>query len=279
MSLEPDLQRKLLKAENFREFLNLALPLTNQSQAILSRRAGFGSRSYLSELLKGKKGLSKDSLSRLKLALRLPRRWSQYFECLAWMEDAKLRPLNWNEEDVLSHWRRLQADLKRDHSDLGRKAAEAHVPRPQVFQVYAALGDLASGATFPEILQRTGLTEKSARQALAQLLEYAAVEKKDDKFFALSSRADALNLRRSEALAEMLGTVCTDLQKNRSKIVSIPTNLTLYSAFSVQKEQLPLLKQKLQEAVFDVLDEFQVDSGNQVQQIFVSLYGNPMEIS
>lgn len=269
---------RLVAAVNFREFLILVLPVVNQNQAAISRRAGFSSRSYFSEILSGKKGLSKDSLARLKTALRLPKLWAQFFDYLVFSEYPKLGPTSLTGEKIATRLQQLRKDLTQQPAEPDISRVLAYVHRPQVFQVYAALGDISLGASLNEIMQRTGLSQQAVHRALSQLLEFKAAEQKGDRFFAFASQADALNLNQPGALAEMLGTVCSDLQKNKDKIVSVPTNLTVYSAFSVQKEQLPLLKQRLQEAVFDVLDEFQVDRGNQVQQIFLSLHGKPMEL-
>ena len=55
-------------------------------------------------------------------------------------------------------------------------------------------------------------------------------------------------------------------------------NLNLYSAFSIRRDQMPKLKKALQKAVFDVLDEYQDDNGDCVEQIFLSSFRTPLEI-
>lgn len=274
--------KKILLAQNTSAFLEAVVSALEERhgrgvKSNISRKAGFSSRSYLTEIVAGKKGFSRDSLSRLKGALPLDKSWLRLFEYLAWLEDPKLRPPTLSVGELRQEIKNLRITLERQMSQKpGYKVAEPNIRRPQVFQVYAALGDEKTGATLDEIEKRTGLRHHSICVALRQLVVSGAVLQNGDRYFAVAMKADALGVKEPEVLADLIHIICTDLQKRRVHIAKVPTNLTIYSAFSVRREQIPLLKDRLEAAIFEVLDEFQVDAGNQVQQVFLSMHGQPL---
>ena len=121
----------------------------------------------------------------------------------------------------------------------------------------------------------SGLGARQIERHIQELLKLKAVIQKGDRYFAPVSQADSLEMTDLQSLSEMLRQVTYDIQKNRERILKEKNSLSIYSAFSVRSENVPDLKIKLQAAIYGILDDFQDDSGNQVQQVFISLHGNP----
>lgn len=269
-------KEKLLKSKSYREFLKILIldpPNRRGEMAKVSRRAGFSSRSYLSELLSGKKGVSQDGLTRLKSALKLPKSWGQFLDSLVWLEHPEVCPKNFTPELVKIRIIQLKNEIKNQfESETIEKKVSLQLLRPQVFQVYAALGSVNKGARFDDILNRTKLDKHVVQKALSQLIESEAVSKVQENYFAFTNKADALNLKNQKDLVELIRLISIDLQKKRHDIVKSPSSLTIYSAFSVQKSKMMALKARLREAILEVMDEFQDDSGDQVEQLFVNLF-------
>jgi hypothetical protein len=170
----------------------------------------------------------------------------------------------------------LRAELKKS-DNLTQRGIEPDLNRPELFQVYAALGSVNTGASIEEIGFRTGLPSRIVKMALTIMINQGFVEIKKKRFFAVASKAENFSSKDPEAVSEMIKKVCASLQKNRSAIVKDKINLNVYSAFSIRREQMSKFKQALQKAVFDVLDEFQDDDGDCVEQIFLSSFRTPME--
>ena len=267
---------KLLSSDDYRKFLRILIEDSNVNrgeQAKLSRKAGFSSRSYLSEILAGKKGLSRDSASRLKSALQLPRFWGSYFDCLVWLEHPELSPKNVHPENIKSKLAQLRTDIgNTTNNDLLEKKVGQFLQKPQVFQIYAALGTAACGAVISDVVQRTNLSQPLIEKTLRLMIESGVVIKKGRRYFAEVSKADALNFKNKAELSELIRLITTDLNKKREVIANSATSLTVYSAFSVHSSKRLALKERLQEAVFEVMDEFQDDSGDHVEQIFLNLF-------
>ena len=274
--IDPAAKEKLLVAQDYRKFLKILIEDSTSGrgeQAKLSRKAGFFSRSYLSELLAGKKGLSRDSASRLRSALQLPKYWGNYFDCLVWLEHPDLRPKNLQQENIKSKISQIRSDLKNSTENMSiEKTVTQQLHRLQVFQIYAALGTESTGASLVEIAMRTKLSDSVIEKALRQLLDTKAITLKDDRYFAFANKADVLNLSGKSDLAELIRLITLDLQKKREDIVKSPTSLTVYSAFSVHSSKRMALRERLQEALYEVMDEFQDDSGDKVEQIYLNLF-------
>lgn len=274
--LDPALIQRLVETKSYQQFLQVLLEPRGAS-AQLARRAGFNSRSYLSELMAGKKGLSQDSFNRIKTGMGLPRSLTQLFEALVYQSESQLRPARYSSEQIHDLISQALREIKTQPSPGNSELARACVRSPQVFQIYAALGLPSEGATLEEIMLRTSLSARQVKVHLKKLLERNIIVHQADRYYAPVSQADHLGIHETEDLSEMVKLVTQDIQKSRNEILKDANSLTVYSAFSVQKRNLPELKKKLQAAIYGVLDEYQDDRGNNVQQIFISLHGNPLQ--
>lgn len=262
------------------EFLKLIISQMEETgmrgvQASICRKAGFASRSYFSEVLSGKKGLSRDSMLRLKSALKLTGVVGKLFELLAIQSNPGIDP-RMDQKQIGQKISNLRAEIKRAN-DLNHKEIKPDLNRPELFQVYAALGSIDSGSNLEQICYRTGLSKSTVKRALQLMMDQGFVEGKEDRYFAVTSKADNLSSTDHEAVSELIKKVCFSLQRNRSVIAKDKANLNVYSAFSIRREQMYKFKQTLQKAVFDVLDEFQDDDGDCVEQIFLSAFRAPVD--
>jgi uncharacterized protein (TIGR02147 family) len=275
------LVRELSKATDYRKYLITIMDAHERARgrgtkALISRRAGFASRSYLTEILNGKKGLSRDAMVRIRTALKLRGPLAKFFECLAALEHPEIRIHEMNPARLREKIKSLRTELT-NFSEEQNKIASPHLQNPEIFQVYAALGPEAVGATIQEVLFRTKISESMARKGLGQLISSGAVLKNKDRYHAVASKTDALSSQDEIAISEMIQKVCASIQKNRQQIVADKKSLGIYSAFSVRREKIGELKKSLEAALFEVLDEYQDDSGDCVEQVFLSLFRRPLE--
>lgn len=243
------------------------------SKALLSRRVGFSSRSYLSEVLSGKKGLSRDTMRKIKSSLKLGPLIGKYFELLVFHSHPHLSP----KTSIDSLQEKLILLRKEILSSSINQEVNPDFNFPELFQVYAALGTQTSGANFSEIQFRTHLPEELVKKHLGLLMDRKQVEQKGERFFATSSTVDDFSGNDPDAIAFMVKKVGLSISKNSEHLIKNKDNLNFYSAFSIKKKDLPQLKKDLQSAIVNILDEYQNDDGDCVEQIFVSLFQNPLD--
>lgn len=263
----------LLKETDPRSFLRSALknhksghsPL---SVAEFSRHCGFTSRSFLSEYLSGKKKLSKDSLRAIARALELPKNGKDYFLALVAQDQPELGILN--PENVLSEIKRLRASPWNDTEDIKKRRPYAGkvVSKKKCFLVYAALGTATLGASLDEIKKRCHLSEVEVLRNLETLLTAGLVTEKKNRYFANEAAADFLNFDGSE-LSDLLKEVGTEMIRVPADFIEDANNTVVFSAFSIDAKRIPKFKKELMDAIYSVMDKYQNDAGDSVQQVFV----------
>lgn len=267
---------EFLACNDFNSSLKAALSLHYLKRgkinlADFSRRAGFSSRSYMSEVLAGKKGLSRDALTRIRGALKLPKPFLDMLEIRAYEDYRELAPAG-------SPSSSKSSASKRDHAATLLRALPTHIAAPHMdskyvrssllYRVYAGLGSLALGASLSEIAERTRLSELSVQSCLQKMQDAQIVEERSGRFFVQSSQLDLFGLNSRDGLSELVSDVCRDLRNDRDRIIDDPANTVFYTAYSTDAVRLPELKKRLKAAIFEVLDEFQVDDGDCVRQLF-----------
>lgn len=269
--------RELAHKTSFVSFLEEALQYHYQSKGKVnlsdfSRRAGFSSRSYMCELLAGRKGLSRDSLLRIKSTLKLPKKHLQLLELLAYNEDPRLS------SGVTSRHALKQkleiartAVLNDETSDKAHTRYAKFAGQTQLHRVYAALGTPREGATLSDINARTRLALPAIEQALSALKAEGLCIQNCDRYYASQNKVEILSTQQQEELFGLTQDVCTQIKKQARQIATSDSQLLLYSAFPVCRSELPKIKRRIREAITAIIDEVQDDSGDQVEQIFISM--------
>jgi uncharacterized protein (TIGR02147 family) len=102
-TLSPATTEDLLRTDDYREFLKDYLEKTRirnrpVNLADLARKAQFSSRSFVSDVLRGKRRITPSSLPRFKQALGLTGAWAQYFELLVMLSENDCRPARQTDE-------------------------------------------------------------------------------------------------------------------------------------------------------------------------------------
>lgn len=240
-----------------------------------SRRAGFSSRSYLSELLTGKKGFSRDSVSKIKSALKLPRGGLELFELLVLLECPPLRARAQTVEAIDSRIRALRERL-RESEDSGSQQIKRRLSRafgkPQLFQVYAALGTKEGGATLAQIEKRTGLKIEVILPVLDRLESLEAIRSAPNRFYPLQATMDVFGLGETPELERLIQEAAGLLQSRTRDVLRDPASLVFFTSFSIESRRLPQFRDDLRAAVFEVLDRYQDDEGDLVRNVLLGSF-------
>ncbi|GEM_PF-1403840 len=275
MNVSPDHNyNDLLEMQDARAFLKRALEVRYRKKgkinlADFSRRAGFSSRSFLSEYLAGKKGLSRESVSQLKSALKLPKPYLDLFSLLVGKDQPELLAKRLSPEDIDKQVGWIKTSVARQNEAMSQIKDPARLTsKPTLFRVYAALGTEDEGASLHEISMRTNMAPESLTDALQFLLNEGAITTQNGRYYVRANQIDFLKLSDVAGLADLTRSVCSQIRSDAMEIAVDSKNNIFYTAFSMQAHQLPELKEKLREAIFAVLDQFQDDKGDCVHEVF-----------
>lgn len=271
-----------LTAKDYRSLLAQTIRLRQAQNKIaysfsaLSHRAGFKSRSFISEVLAGKKNMSLVSLQKLCEALSLKSSIKQLTQLLLLKELASSEPNPALELKIQGLKKKIQSEYQRmafqNQSDQSLK--DNPFGFPELMYIYAALGEHHLGASIEEIVSKTGLSPDVCVRNLEFLQEHQFIERKERRYFANLSHLVLNQLGQSMDFKKIyLRSLCS-LQKNADKNFNSTTDLFFHSAFSISQKNLPLLKNKLRELIIDFVDEHEDDDGIKIAKLTVGLYFN-----
>jgi len=228
----------------------------------------------MSELVTGRKGLSRDSVRRIKEALRLPKAYARLFDLLALYGEPQLRSRQMEAHAIQQKIVNLRDDLKKlNDQTINIRNQRRVVGQPELFQTFAALGSRKIGASLIEIRQRTGIDEATIRTCLSILENEGIIEKLSERYHVIVSQVDLFGLNGSDGLDGLIFRTCGDIQDRRKEILADKHNLVFYSCFSVKQSQLDVIRERIRDAIFNVLDDVQDDDGDHVMQFFFAGYG------
>ncbi len=260
--MKTEFLRELAKAKSYRDFLNIVVEGAGGTAAF-SRRAGFTSRSFLSEVLRGNRRLSHASYEKVVRAVKVPGPYKRLFKLLLAIE----------EPDVLS----LQGTR-----DLNERIAELRkyllnpaqqndfknvISAPNVPVVYAALGSSEKGASVQEICQRTKLGVKEIASVLEQLVKRNVITQKRDRYFTSCGDMDLEDLGGEEGFRQSYAQTADVLKNLALNAKPSNDNLFYYTAFPIDKRDLSKFKKELQEILLAHIERYQSETGDQVVRL------------
>lgn len=265
-----DIYWPLFKEKNSRAFLKKALELTSPqghkiSISEFSKSAGFSSRSFISEYLSGRKKLSRESFNKIKSALKLSKNYKQFFSALVQLDQPELFK---NKDRVVLDLSSLSETLlKQEKAILKIRKPELIINKASLFKLYASLGKEDQGTTLSEIVKKTNMSFDEVQSGLNLLIENQMAHMMNQRYYPLSSKVDFLHLKEKE-LASLTQQICSEIKNEASDLVVQDQSLLFYSSFSMNSYDRVRFKERLREVIYNVMDEFQVDDGDIVQQVF-----------
>jgi uncharacterized protein (TIGR02147 family) len=245
--------------------------------SLLTRKAGFTSRSYIKEVLEGKKNITQASLPKFIRAFDLKGSEARFFECLVALDNPEIDIGLKNPQDVHREFERVNEKLKR-RSLQPSESVQKNLSSPWAFkirhvgEVYAALGTLEDGASLDEIQRRTELSPGKCQHVLNFLIENKAIVSKGNRFFVNNLALDIFGLGKDSHFRAQYLEAVSHLHKKGFENFDSREQFFFHSNFSVSRSQMPKLKEKLKELILEFIDESQADSGDKIAKLTLGFY-------
>lgn len=170
-------KNQLLEVHTYRDFLKLffyrPLHLTRprkMSFAEFARKCDFASKSYIHDVIAGRKRLTPNAFEKVIAGLKLTSIWTDYFKCLVGAEESDFHISKKNEIFFLTRQNKLRDQIQRSLSV--RTISTADTKAQEVFlttnfpEIYASLGEVNVGTTMEGIIRRSRLPASSIQKAL-----------------------------------------------------------------------------------------------------------------
>lgn len=264
----------LLEASDYRGFLSILYKKNKDqnaafSYAYMAKRCQFSSKSFLKEVIGGKKNLSLESAHKIAEGLDFPNTWKKYF--LHLVTSAEQSSLI-QKQKTFQKLERYKAKLKK------QKTTFLVVKDSDLFQlshwplIYAALGDQSTGANIVEIQKRTGLKEDVIQATLNRLIIEKMVIKKGPSYFAVHETAFFENLAKSKFFKNFyLQSVERLFSKARMNFDSTDS-LYFNMALSVDPKRMPEFKKSLAALLDEYTENVEEPNGSRVASLICGFH-------
>jgi hypothetical protein len=266
---------ELRKASDYRIFLKTYLELFDYSLSDFARATGFG-RGFPGDVISGKRRLSAKSSHAFEKALKLPIKGKKLFRFLVAREETDLYPEidrtkvaveieNLQEQP----WRRQRTEIQEGHG-LSFKTSSLDKNK---LAVYAASGDLETGATYQEIQQRTGFSKAEILKYIEELEKLNLIEIRDSVRVIPKDIHVFLKITNQNTL--LTQTFIQSIEMAKKAIGNQDrTNDEFFfnSSFCIKKDKLPELKAELRETVLKYIDDSIDSSGDGIAHLLLALH-------
>ena len=272
---EARILRAALDSTNYREFIwNVATAQSRVGKpniSALSRKAGFSSRSFIGDVVDGRRRLSPSSYPMLARALSLPARLRAYFHLLVIRDEPDL---NFEQVDSLCLEIRLKELRLRLQSDLETvrnkdKKAEALLKARDMMDCYAALG---SGATLPEVAKRTGLSETYVAYVLEHFVGNSTAKKDGDRYVVDNPVVFFDDLGKNQNAKICYLQTLNELKRKADAGFHAADCAFSQFVFSVAPTQMPEFKRKLWDLMREFVESAESPDGDRIAKLAVGFY-------
>lgn len=278
-SREHKLVRAALDSRDYRGFLANALVASSKEGdkpniAALSRKAGFSSRSFIGDVIDGRRRLSARSYPKLARALALPIRLKSYFHLLVIRDERELNFENLRpdqiEAKILDVRAKLNSQLAKEESE--REAATVLFKGRDLLDCYAALGPSGRGAAVTEVSKKTGLPADACTHALRFLVARGVVTENDGRFHATNSLFFVKDLGEDKGLKSCYLQSLDELKRKANIGFNSKDNAFFQFIYSLDRSRLPELKQRLWELLQEFVETSENSEGDGIGKLVIGLY-------
>ncbi|MFN8944475.1 MAG: TIGR02147 family protein [Pseudobdellovibrionaceae bacterium] len=248
--------QRLIHAENDAHFLKVFYEVNKEqssrfSYAFLAKRCGFASKSFISEVISGKKQLSTQSALKIASGLNFTQSWSKYFLLLVQQNQVPLE----NASKIRREIYQLKTRLQKHESIKLTQLGDVFFDMKLWPYVYAALGDEKKGATLEQVQMRTGIEPKIILSILDVLIEKKVVVKNKNTYLACNVSLLFKGQKSNSHFQKFFLENLSKLYDKATKNFESETALYLSMAISIDSKKMSEFKKSLS----TLLDEYTTD--------------------
>lgn len=275
IGLSQPFQEKLLQSKDYRGFLDVFFKVSRGAKAApltygeLAKRAGFKSRSFLNEVVLGRRRLTSTSTEKVIHGLKLDSTWAKYLRLLVEYDEAQEE----KKSELLENLERLRNVIRTriQKKDTPREGLKKVLLKADFPEVYAALGSGDQAVHLTTVVARTDLPQDSVRKILNQMESVGLVTSEGDLYLPCLGALDLNQLGRDEFLKMDFFRACEKAKLRFDQQAAKQTALFTTQTYLVSEKKLPELRQRLSALVQDFVDTSEMPDGDTVAELVVAL--------
>ncbi len=287
---EPVFERALFDARNYRDFLSLFF-LVRRAQAdaqgkwsrpkritfqSFADRAGFTSKSFMSEILSGRRRMTLRAFPKVVKGLKLSPGWAEYLRILVEVEEPEFQNTGDNAEKASLKLQKQQGKLVRlretlteaETSKLSRLTLE-----PSITDICVAIGDPRVGATIEKIQDVSHLPVTVLRDCLKRMVRIGLV-RYDSETSRYHNVPQAMNALHGSKNSHYQRYFWSRLVRAHQSMLSKKSGVHMTQTFTVKRSSLDALIKEFEKKIIEIADEADEIDGDGIAEIVVSLTHN-----
>lgn len=266
----------LLAIKSPHEFLSFIFEIKklqdkNINYAQLARKTGLSSRSYVRELLTGKKSLNSKSAHLLSKALGLKSDIFQLFNSLFLLSSLKKGSAEY--ESLLASTKKVKCKIK--NKIKGTKTDNSYPFKINYFSlVYASLGTPENGSSVEQISKRSGLKLNVVQVTLKELesLDLVKQDPKSKQWKPINIQLFYERMPSGSFFHQHFEKRLTESQKAARELFHTEEALFWEGTFSVSSKDIPKFRVELKEFFEDFIQNSESPEGEEVVSLTSSFF-------
>lgn len=280
-----EFEKAALEAVTYREFLALFFKknvLWKKPRALsfqkFADQAGFASKSFMNEVISGRRRLTLNSFEKISSGLRLAPNLKALFRCLAAVEEPSFRSdgrgADFYKRRLVGERRKVRSASEDTWLEASSAAAqfslEAHVT-----EIHVCAGNPDVGATFEEIESKMRISKTELRQRLAQMLKLGRL-RKDSETGRFHNGPPASNAKHGYGDPLYRGYITRAMHRARSRMEKPLSSICLFGTqtFLVRQSSVEALSHELNRVVREFADSADDENGDGIAEVLVVLTHN-----
>lgn len=264
--------KQVAECENYRDLLKLQLSQPTgkkpKSWAGLAKSAGFSSKSFLRDMLAGKKRLTARSLPKVIKAFKLEGDVQVLFEYLVKREEEDIRQASETESFI----KKQLSKTRRRILNQGQPQTHTKIYEiPMLIDVYAALGSTTNGVTVESVAKKTKFSITQIHNCLATLIDYELVRKTGVRYLPTENHLIFNKLGSEDAFKSFYEALLHEALGATGDRFKSEQDLFFASVLSVKKTQLPEIRHALRNTLLRFIDENEDEDGESLVHLSTTL--------
>jgi len=267
----------LMEAPDYRSFIRIWLQERSQIKpfgyADVARIGGFRARRFPRDVVNGSKRITLNSLPKFIRGLGLRNDLAAYFRLLVELEHADDAMASSQIFKLLQTKEKLRKRLlSRSEHPIESPDSDAAFQVSSLPVIYAALGSVQRGATLQDVLDRTNLPLPAIQLALQKMMAMGIAKNQGVRYFPVESHLSFEGLKQSDIFRKHFIDNCHRMGQMAKTSLQSDEKLFLSSAFSVNREDLPKLKEELRGVLLRFVDTAEQPDGNKIVNLVAGLF-------
>lgn len=221
----------------------------------LARRCNFASKSYVNDIILGRKKLTPNALDKVVQGLKHNSIWTEYFKSLVALQEDSFQRRMKNSEYYSERHGKIKLQIQRNLSTRQISEKEPTCQRvflsPEFPDVYASLGKLGVGASWPVILKRSGLPHGRLKKMLENLesIGLLRVDENTENYVPCFVAVESYGMRSEEIFKQDFFASLEKTKARFNKQAPSKEALFMTQTFSVKSQDLHVFCQQLADLI------------------------------